>query len=212
MEIRFRLQEKRSRRRLFITVALLLCAIFSGLFLLWPLVYKFKPVSKELTYTLSEETKDKLLGNTQQNSIAYTPQKNFPEENRLVIPQIGVDAEILDASTLAILTTKEGVWREPTTDNPEKGGNMVLAGHRFQYLPPNTNTFYNLDKLKTGERMLVIWNRKEYVYEIINVHIVTPDKVNILEDDKEIPNKLTLYTCTPLGSNAKRLVVESKLV
>jgi LPXTG-site transpeptidase (sortase) family protein len=212
VEIRFKLQKRPSKRQLFITVALSLVIIVSTALLLWPYVYKLKPISKKLEYTVSEETKSKLFKTEISNSIIYTPKETLPRDNMLLIPGIDVEALIHEAPTLDILDRNEGVWREPSTDNPEKGGNMVLAGHRFQYLPPNTNTFYNLNKLMLGEKILVVWNQKEYVYEITKTHIVTPDKVNILEDDKSIPNKLTLYTCTPLGSNTKRLVIESKLI
>lgn len=133
----------------------------------------------------------------------------YAEGNRLFIPQINVDAEIIEGEDIDVLRSKEGVWHDPTTGDPELGGNMVLAGHRFQYLPPNTHTFYHLDKLKISELIKVYWQGKEYVYEISKIFEVLPEEVWI---KSETPNELTLYTCTPLFTSEKRLVVKAKLV
>jgi len=74
-------------------------------------------------------------------------------ENRLVIPKIGVDSEILEGSSLDVLLTKEGVWREPYDSTPDQDGNVMIAGHRFQYLPPNTHTFYNLEEVTAAIKL-----------------------------------------------------------
>ncbi|HUC19893.1 MAG TPA: sortase, partial [Candidatus Polarisedimenticolaceae bacterium] len=68
--------------------------------------------------------------------------------NRVIIPSIGVNTPILESSSLAILDSHEGVWHQTGT---LQTSNFVIAGHRFKYLPPNTTTFYNLDKLAPGD-------------------------------------------------------------
>lgn len=132
----------------------------------------------------------------------------IPEENRLVMPSIGVDAEILEGQNIRILDQEEGVWREPETEDPVRGGNMVISGHRFQYTPPNTNTFYHLDKVKKGDPIVVFWDGKDYLYEVEDIYEVWPQQVEIKENTPE--DQLTIYTCTPLGSTNKRLVVSAK--
>lgn len=129
--------------------------------------------------------------------------------NRLYIPQIGVDTEIVEGMNIDVLAKQEGVWRDPTTSTPGKPGNMVLAGHRFQFLPPNTNTFYHLDKLKLGQTVSIFWLGKQYGYEIYQIFEVNPDEVWI-KDPKEKIDELTLYTCTPIFTSAKRLIIKAK--
>jgi sortase A len=130
--------------------------------------------------------------------------------NRLFIPKIGVDTQILEGLSEKILSVKEGAWRDPNTAAPTIEGNMVIAGHRFQYLPPNTTTFYHLDKLTVGDTVRVYWEGKEYVYEVNNIFEVEPDQIWIKEQGSE--KELTLYTCTPVFTSEKRLVVKAKLI
>ncbi len=199
----------KGRLKVLIVVILLLVFIGSSITFLIPYIpeiaYRIKPVGNEVGYAIPQELADNL-------KVSLKDVKPIPKENRLIIPKINVDAEILEGETLSILDQKEGVWREPFTKTPEIGGNMVIAGHRFQYTPPNTKTFYHLDKLQNGDKILVFWKEKTYIYEIVGVKDVLPTQVDILNDDPGVPNKLTLYTCTPLGSNAKRLVIEASLI
>jgi LPXTG-site transpeptidase (sortase) family protein len=141
----------------------------------------------------------------------YDNPEAMPEENRLVIPKIGVDAEILEGNTIKVLNNAEGVWHEPGTGDPLAGGNMVISGHRYQYTPPNMTTFYNLDKVAEGDIMIVYWNQQEYDYKITKIEVVEPTQVEI-RNSTPGKNELTVYTCTPLWSNTHRLVVVGELL
>lgn len=135
----------------------------------------------------------------------------IPEENRVVIPKIGVDAKILEGNTISVLSREEGVWHDPTTKTPVDGGNMVLSGHRFQYVPPNMVTLYNLNKVKEGDTIIVYWEGVEYDYKVTKIKVVEPTAIEI---KNSIPGKttVTIYTCTPLWSNTHRLVVIGELM
>ncbi len=122
------------------------------------------------------------------------------------MPQIGVFAPIKEGDQNQAL--REGVWHETYTGTPDRG-NMVLAGHRFLYLPPNNTTLYNLDEVKIGEKIYVFWNTKMYTFKISSIQTVTPDDLHILDQSS---HQLTIYTCTPLWTAANRLVVISKLI
>jgi sortase A len=128
------------------------------------------------------------------------------EDNRILIPVIGVDSPIVEGDSE--ISLNQGVWHRPNTGNPEDGGNIVLTGHRFQYLPPNNLTFYHLDKVEEGDQIIVYWNEIEYDYVVTETFIVEPDSVEI-EEDSAYP-LLTLYTCTPLWTAEKRLVVRAE--
>ena len=98
----------------------------------------------------------------------------------------------------------------PDSSTPDKGGNTVITGHRFKYLPPSNLTFYLLDKLTKGDLITVIWHKKDYIYRVREVKVVPATDFSVIEpSDKPI---LTLFTCHPIYSTEKRLVVVSDFV
>lgn len=105
-------------------------------------------------------------------------------------------------------TLKKGIWHRPLSSTPDKGGNTVLAAHRFQYLTGN-NTFYKLDKVKVGDPVSLIWDGRQYEYIVTSSSIVTDRSVEI--ENPSLDPILTLYTCTPLWTSQNRLVVVAKL-
>ncbi|HSX36097.1 MAG TPA: class E sortase [Patescibacteria group bacterium] len=129
-----------------------------------------------------------------------------PSDNRLVIPSMLLNTPINEGSTLAALRT--GPWRRPNGSTPDKGGNTVIAGHRFTYTNPR-GIFYYLDKIHVGDEIGIFWQGKRYVYKVTSTETVPPTDVAI-----EAPTKnaqLTLYTCTPLWLPKNRLVVIAQL-
>ncbi len=130
--------------------------------------------------------------------------------NRLVLPDIGVNAEIIDGKNIYVIGKNQGVWRETSKSDPTKNGNIVIAGHRFLYTAKNGGWFYNLPELKVGQKLYIVWESKTYEYEVFNTRTVLPTQIDIRNPDPSVPKKLTMYTCYPLGSTAKRFVVEAK--
>lgn len=182
-------------------------SVLGVLLILYPFVPElihrlFPPDATESPYRI--ENPDSL-------GIDMIIEDRVPEENRLVIPKIGVNAEILEGKGISVLSRKEGVWRDPSTKKPTEEGNMVLSGHRFQYLPPNLVTLYNLNKIEKGDIAIVYWEGQEYDYKVTKTFSVEPADVWI---KNSIPGKtqLTIYTCTPLWSNTHRLVVVAELL
>ncbi len=123
--------------------------------------------------------------------------------NRVVIPKIGVDTAVLEGSSLAVLNKLDGVWHETGTQS----NNLVLAGHRFKYLPPNTTTLYNLDKLQIGDTIIVDWYRVRYVYIVTESKIVAKSDIAI-RNPTPTPT-LTIYSCEE-KNQAHRIVVTAK--
>lgn len=130
----------------------------------------------------------------------------IPKDNRLIITKIAVDAPITEGRNDSAL--KLGMWRRPLSSTPDKGGNTVITGHRFQYTS-GPNTFFNLDKITVNDLIYVYWEGKEYIYEVYETSVVLPNKVDIENNTNE--SILTLYTCTPLWTSQKRLVVKALL-
>ncbi|HNQ31506.1 MAG TPA: sortase [Candidatus Woesebacteria bacterium] len=133
--------------------------------------------------------------------------KPIPNENRLVMPQIGVDSLVVEGIGPDVLD--KGLWRRPNSSTPDKGGNTVITGHRFLY-SSGPKTFYNLDKVQIGDKFFLFWEGVEYDYEVVDIFVVEPDQIEI-EDNTPEP-LLTLYTCTPLWSSAQRLVIRARLI
>lgn len=133
----------------------------------------------------------------------------IPEENRLLIPKIGVNAEIVEGKSLGIIN-KAGVWHEIPSTNPTTAGNMVIAGHRFKFLPPNQSTLYSMDKVDVGDEIIIFWEQEKYTYQVYETEVVEPTAVQIRDDHGF--KELTIYTCTPLWTTKQRLVVKAKPV
>ena len=132
--------------------------------------------------------------------------KPIPKDNRLVIPSINVDISINDGPDARSLRT--GGWHRPKTSTPDKGGNTVIAAHRFTYTNP-ASYFYNLPNVKVGDPIIVYWQGKEYNYEVTEQKEVKPTQIEI-ENNTTFP-ELTLYTCT-LWTAKDRVVVIAKPV
>lgn len=117
---------------------------------------------------------------------------SLPKENGLLIAKIGVRGEIHEGENWAEIL-KTGIWRVPDFGTPEDNTlPVILAAHRFGYVTwtnsfRTLNSFYNLPKLKVGDRVEVIWNQRKYVYEIYKEE--TGTKITDYSAD------LILYTC-----------------
>ncbi len=162
------------------------------------LIYPFYPaaqyqVQKQVAATVSHTT-----------ALAATPVQVSPQ-NRVIIPKIGVDSAVLEGKTLAILNKEDGIWHETGVET----SNIVLAGHRFKYLPPNSTTLYNLDKVTTGDTIVLDWYHKRYIYVVTGTETVT--KTDIAIRNPSPTPTLTIYSCEE-KNQAHRIVVHAKLI
>lgn len=126
-----------------------------------------------------------------------------PNKNILIIQKIGVKVPIVEGENESALN--RGAWHIPDTAYPDSGGNTVISAHRFQFLPPNNKTFYLLDKLDLNDKIAIFWRGVKHEYIISKIFEVDNNDLSIHENtDNE---QITLYTCTPLFSTARRLVI-----
>lgn len=197
--LKLRLKEFNSRRLL---AWLMFCG---GIIITTHLL--FAPWYPGWRYNLVEEPRYREMS---QESQAEAPQAIIPAAkpvklapHRLIIGKIEVNAPIVEAPDERGLD--RGAWHVPASAFPGVKGNTVITGHRFKYLPPNNLTFYNLDKLKVGDKISIVWDDKRFEYLVAEIKVVLPDDVSITKQDND--ERLTLYTCEPLWSQEKRLVV-----
>ncbi len=105
---------------------------------------------------------------------------------------------------------KRGPGHYPGTAAPGQPGNFAVAGHRTTYGAP----FYHLDQLRTGDEVHVVdRDQRAWVYEVVETRVVLPDEVWVIDDDpfESGAPMLTLITCEPRFSLAKRLIVFAEL-
>ena len=102
----------------------------------------------------------------------------------------------------------QGVIHVNGTSKPGEKGNVYITGHSSNY--PWAKGNYNqifalLDKLVIGDQIKVAYQNKTYLYTVFEKKVVMPSDTSILKQTED--NRLTLVTCTPVGTNLKRLVV-----
>ncbi|MDD4381816.1 MAG: sortase [Candidatus Dojkabacteria bacterium] len=131
------------------------------------------------------------------------------EENntRVIIKSINIEGRISQGETANSMN--EGFWHFPISAYPGELGNMVIIGHRYQFLPPAKNTFFNLDKIMIGDEIKVIDKYNEFTYIVTGKKDVNPNDISVLQPTNDY--RLTLITCTPLWTHEKRLVITAKL-
>jgi LPXTG-site transpeptidase (sortase) family protein len=144
------------------------------------------------------------------DKISARQQQPIPDiPNVIVVPTMLLDQPILEGSKNDMYQNLDkGIWRWPTSSTPDKGGNTVLLGHRFTYANPKS-VLYHLDKVETGDDIALVWENKQYLYKVIEVKIVSPSDVSILEQNQQ--PTLTIYTCAPLWKPVNRLVIVARL-
>lgn len=149
-----------------------------------------------------------------------------PPDTRLVIPRINRNVPVINVSTESIIkkdweklerdmqeALRFGVIHYPGTARPGQQGNVVITGHS-SYFPWDPGRFKDvfavLHDTKKGDQILLYNNQKRYIYEVTSIKKIWPSELDVLKPSSE--NKLTLITCTPVGTNLKRLIVEAKLL
>ncbi|SRR6056297_482153 len=130
-------------------------------------------------------------------------------KNRIIIPLINVNTPLSESQNSAT-GLSQGAWLLPQGSRPGRRGNTIITAHRFKYLPPHNLTFYFLDKLEPGDRIMVYYQEEKYVYQVKRSFLVEAEDLSILKPSEE--EKLTLFTCHPVFSEKQRLVVVAEPV
>lgn len=132
----------------------------------------------------------------------------------LRIPRFGSDyARPVYAGT-DDATLRKGVGHYIGTARPGAVGNFALAGHRTTYGRP----FSEVERLVTGDRIVVETAQTSYVYRVASTKIVDPRQTEVIApvpgEVGAVPTdaRLTLTTCHPRYSAEQRYIVHAKLV
>jgi len=152
--------------------------------------------------------------------LQVTPtEQSAPLEPGEVVPQGSIVPKLKVSAPIQYPETNEesviqqylvkGVVHYGGTANPGEVGNSFITGHssNFWWMKGNFNyVFVNLDKLIAGDRVIIYYEGNKYVYKVSSQVVVIPTDVSVLAQT-DTPT-LSLMTCTPPGTNWKRLVVK----
>ncbi|MBD3157036.1 sortase [Candidatus Peregrinibacteria bacterium] len=170
---------------------------------------------------LMDLSKDPEVQKTQMPPLALNV---APPDTRIIIPRINKNVPVITVSSEALLNRdwvrleqeiqealQDGVVHYPSTAFPDESGNTVITGHS-SYFPWDPGRFKDvfalLHDVQVGDKIYMYYNQKRYDYEVYETKVVLPSQVEVLTQDGE--DKLTLITCTPVGTNLKRLVVTAR--
>lgn len=191
---------------------IIILKIFGLAIFIYLIVAPFYPEIKYQIYlkrTINEDEVIKFNPEPVNNLNKLPESKYLISSERLIIPKIGVNAPII-ISDDEKYGLAHGAWLIPLGSTPDQGGNTIITGHRFKYLPPNSTTFYLFDKLKVGDIFYVLWKDKSYFYKVREIKIIpASDSSPYYKSEKAI---LTMYTCNPIYSTKERLVIISDLI
>jgi len=131
--------------------------------------------------------------------------ENIPDVfGMLEIPQINLEQYVVTGTSTEALTYGPGYYTKTST--PGNRGNVGIAGHRTTYGAP----FSDLDKLQTGDEIMLTVGTETFKYIIDEILIVDPD-----QGERYLYNRgderITLTTCHPKFSDKLRLIVTGSL-
>ncbi len=144
-----------------------------------------------------------------------------PPGTRVIIPRINQNVPVVNVADDKLVkrdwagleddlqdALKGGVVHYPGTPWFDQSGNVVLTGHS-SYYPWDPGRFKDvfalLHQLVEGDEIVVFHNQQKFKYVISKKEVVLPTEINVLGDSGD--DRLTLITCTPIGTNLKRLIV-----
>jgi sortase A len=120
------------------------------------------------------------------------------------IPRLALSALVIEG--VDGRTLHRAVGHLPGTALPGTRGHAVLAGHRDSFFRP-------LEEVRAHDRVLMTTPHGLFTYEVEDVSIVEPDRVDVLAPSDTAT--LTLITCYPfryIGPAPRRFIVRARQV
>lgn len=212
-------QRKTSRiRRLFLFVL-----VFVPVYFLVFMLLNYNSLSKSALFWYKTEYKNEPITTpTQSANLPKTTTNTGPgipaiADNTLQIEAIEVLAPITwrienDPEQVKV-SLQNGLIQIKGTALPGEKGNTFITGHSSD-LPWAKGKFKTvfalLNKLVVGDTVRLKYQNKDFVYKVTDIKTVNPDDLAAM-DQTDDPT-LTLMTCTPVGTNLKRLIVTTKQI
>jgi sortase A len=201
---------------LLVTAGLLLL-----LFVAWQLWWTDVTANRTQDATVSTLTRDFATAPSPPSSPASTSAterpRSVPFGDAFAIVRIprfgaGYARPLLEGTSRTVL--EEGIGHYAGTAAPGAVGNFAVAGHRTTYGRP----FHDIDKLRTGDLVVVETKAAYAVYAVKRHEVVAPTDVQVLAAVPDQPAArpterwMTMTACHPEYSAAQRYVVFAQLV
>jgi sortase A len=124
---------------------------------------------------------------------------------RIEMPRIGVDKIVVAGVDKNDL--KKGPGHYPETPLPGQLGNSAIAGHRTTFGQP----FFDVDKLDTGDEIILTTLTGRYVYRVTGQQIVSPSDYQVIATTDPTRATLTLTSCHPKYTARERIIIFAEL-
>jgi LPXTG-site transpeptidase (sortase) family protein len=142
-------------------------------------------------------------------------ESGVPDYFNITIPKLKITKAEVETNSPSLKPDKSlGHYRGSAL--PGTVGNTFIYGHSvlpWFYNPKNYKTIFStLDGLTAGDEIIVDYKTKTFTYKVERIEILPPDKINPLAEYKPKylnESTLTLMTCWPAGTKAKRLMVRA---
>lgn len=137
---------------------------------------------------------------------------------KIIIPSIGIDAPVVYGMTSIAepevqRALQDGVLHYADSPKPGQPGNSVYVGHSSNapWAPGNYKfVFAPLEHLQLNEIFHLNYEGIQYTYRISSIDVVMPDDISVLSGTDR--PTVTLITCTPVGTNLKRLIIKAEQI
>lgn len=131
------------------------------------------------------------------------PTPGAQQARQIQIPAIGLSAPVVLGDGWEQL--KKGVGQHLGTANPGETGNMVVSAHNDIF----GELFKDLDRLKTGDTIILTTQDRSFTYVVTGTQIVEPTRVDLMAPTPE--KTLTMISCYPYRIDNQRIVVTAIL-
>lgn len=150
---------------------------------------------------------------TEPTTPTPTPAPYLPE-NTLYYPDVNISVPLVWDIGLDPAESKEaltkGAMHIAGTAKPGQQGMVALSCHSSGYIwdsNPYKTACATLNKAQPGQNIALNYQNRMYTYTVSRIYEVKPSDLDILNDNRA--SGLRLITCTPIGTNLRRLVVEA---
>jgi len=131
------------------------------------------------------------------------PTPGAQQARQIQIPAIGLSAPVVLGDGWEQL--KKGVGQHLGTANPGETGNLVVSAHNDIF----GELFKDLDRLKTGDTIILTTQDRSFTYVVTGTQIVEPTRVDLMAQTPE--KTLTMISCYPYRIDNQRIVVTAIL-
>lgn len=198
-------------------------------FTLLSLLFTYSPVlAEELKYyffgtkNTNESRFASLIDIEAQDSIKVQDEASLLNINSyfsLYIPKINAASNVIanvnaNSESDYSVALEKGIAHARGSFFPGQGRQIYLFSHSTDS-PINiaryNAVFYLLKKLEKGDKIIVYFSDKKYIYEVSDKLVVNKDDTSWINEDKN-EEVLILQTCDPPGTTWKRLLILAKPV